>query len=144
MPYAAQSDLLNRITMQELTQLTDDNRPASEVNDVVVNAALSNASATVDSYCRSRYAVPLQPSADAANITADLALFELYSRRPVQKMPETVALRRTNAIAFLKDLASGKASLDQQAAAPQSYSDAGQLPTCNHERFTDRDLQGFV
>lgn len=142
--YAAQSDLLNRVTKQELMQLTDDSRPPQQVNTAIVTAALTTASAIVDSYCRSRYAIPLQPSADAVAVTADLALFEIYSRRPATRMPDNVATKRNNAIAFLKDIAAGKASLDQQTASPQSYADGGKLPSRNDERFTDRNLEGFV
>jgi phage gp36-like protein len=142
--YITQDDLLQRITMQELIQLTDDNKPPAAVNPSVVGAAIADGCAAVDSYCRNRYAVPLQPSNDVVRITRDIAVYELYSRRP-QKMPEVVRQRYVDVMALLKDISVGKASLDQPVGseAPQVPMGTAVLPRCTGEVFSDCNLEGF-
>jgi phage gp36-like protein len=142
--YATQDDLLQRMTMQELVQLTDDSKPPANVNATIVNGELDEASAQVDSYCRARYLVPLQASVDVVRITRDIAVYQLYSRRP-QKMSDTVRQRFEDAIALLKDVSVGKASLDQPvgSTSPQISGGTAVLPACTDERFTDCNLKGF-
>jgi phage gp36-like protein len=72
-------------------------------------------------------------------------VYFLFSRRP-QAMAETVRQRYEDAMALLKDVASGKAVLDQpvSAAAPQSVSAQAVKPTQDHQRFTDKDIHGYV
>jgi phage gp36-like protein len=142
--YATQADLQLRVTDQELQALTDDDR-IGQPNQAIIGGVLDEASAQVDSYCRTRYATPLQLSTDVTRITRDIAVYLLYSRRP-QKMNDTVRQRYDDAIALLKDVSVGKASLDQPltATAAQVTAGAGSVPTCNHQRMTDCNLEGFV
>jgi phage gp36-like protein len=144
MPYAAQSDLLQRMTLKELTQLTDDVN-AGVPDDTIVNGELEEASGIVDGYCRSRYVTPLQLSDVVTRVTRDIAVYQLFSRRP-QRMSETVRQRYDDAMALLKDVATGKAVLDQPVAATASQTVAAEAvrPTHNKLRFTDRKLEGFV
>jgi phage gp36-like protein len=141
--YATQNDLQLRVTDQELQQLTDDDRSGA-IDADVVSGVIDEASAIVDSYCRDRYVVPLQESTDATRITRDIAIYLLYSRRP-QKMQDTVRQRYEDAMALLKDISTGKASLDQpaDAPAPQSTTDGGSTPRYDGRRMTERDLEGF-
>src|SRR5260370_33309957 len=137
MAYAPQADLLQRMTWLQLTQLTDDATPKTGVpDDTKVNGALEEASGRVDSYCRGRYVTPLQQSDTVTTITRDVAVYFLFSRRP-QQMAETVRQRYEDAMALLKDIAAGKAVLDQpvSAAAPQSVSPEAVKPTSAKQRF---------
>jgi phage gp36-like protein len=147
MAYAAQSDLMPlRITQTELTQLTCDDSTAT-INAVVVMAALEEASGTVDSYCRARYVTPLQPCDMVTARTIDIAVYILFSRRRGGLQPtELVRQRYEDAIAFLKDVASCKASLDQpatQQVAQSSISGPEVSRRDHHLRFSDHDLRGF-
>ena|ERR1700733_2980053 len=144
MAYATQADLLQRMTLLQLTQLTDDAKTGAP-NAVTVAAALEEASGRVDSYCRGKYVTPLQQSDTVTTITRDVAVYFLFSRRP-QAMAETVRQRYEDAMALLKDVATGKAVLDQpvSAAAPQSVSAGAVKPTHNRERFTEKDMEGYV
>lgn len=144
MAYATQADLLQRLTLKQLTQLTDDVN-AGVPDPVKVAAALEEASGRVDSYCRSKYVTPLQQSDIVTTATRDICVYELWSRRP-QAMSETVRQRYEDAIAMLKDVSSGKAVLDQpvSAAAPQSVSAGAVKPTHNKQRFTEEDIHGYV
>jgi phage gp36-like protein len=145
MAYATQDDLLQSMTMQELIQITDDNRPPTEVNATVVTGALADASAFVDSYCRSRYVTPLQASQDVTRITRDVAIYYLYKRRP-QKMTDNVRLLFSDAQSLLKDVSVGKASLDQPVGSisPQVSGAGPVLPRCRDERFNEHNLKGFI
>jgi phage gp36-like protein len=144
MAYAAQSDLLQRMTLKELTQLTDDAN-AGVPDATIVNGELEEASGTVDSYCRGRYVTPLQLSDIVIRVTRDIAVYQLWSQRP-QRMSDAVRQRYEDAMALLKDVATGKAVLDQPVSAVASQSVAAEAvtPTRSNLRFTDRKLEGFV
>lgn len=144
MPYAAQSDLVPlRMTQQELEQLTDDDNSGS-VNASVVDAALEEASGTVDSYCRNRYTTPLQTSDVVKARTLDIAVYLLFSRRRQVKISETVRQRYEDAIAFLKDVAAGRVQLDQPAsAAPQSSTQGAEIGDRPHV-FDPDNTGGFI
>jgi phage gp36-like protein len=147
MAYAAQSDLVPlRLTLDELVQLTDDSK-TGQVNAAIVSAALEEASGMVDSYCRARYVTPLQVGDDVRGKTLDLAVYLLFSRRRNAKMSETIRQRYEDSIGFLKDIAAGRASLDQPASqAVQQSSAAGpQISRRDHRlAFSDRNLEGLI
>ncbi len=146
MPYAAQSDLVPlRLTEAELVQLTCDDNTAT-VNAATVSAALEEASGMVDSYCRGRYQTPLQTSDDVKAKTLDIALYLLFRRRRNAKNGEIIRQGYDDAIAFLKDVAASKASIDQPAAdTPQSSLSGPEISRRDHHlRFKDRHLDGYV
>ena len=150
MAYATQDDLVPvRLTLDELVQLTDDSTSdvdpgAGQVNTAIVDAIMAEASGRVDGYCRQRYQTPLQPSEIVKGLTLDIAEFLLFTRRRTTKTSETVRQRYEDAIAFLKDIAAGKASLDQPANAAQPQSTSGEaLVTSRPQSFSDDNLQGW-
>jgi phage gp36-like protein len=151
MPYATQADLAPlRITQKELIQLTDDTN-SGQVNTAVVNAALEEASGWVDSYCRNRYTTPLQASDTVKSLTLDRAVWLLFSRRRGVKVSETVSERHAEALAFLKDVSTGKAQLDQPVGdTPQGASGGpvvapgSNIPDDCSMRFRDDNLKGYI
>jgi phage gp36-like protein len=143
MPYITQADLLQRMTLKQLTQLTDD-AGAGSPNEVIVNGVLEEASGAIDGYARTKYTTPLQQSDEVASIARDIAVYLLFSRRP-QPMPETVRQRYTDRIALLKDISTGKATLDQPAGAPAQTVAAGPVVRGNRElRFKEHNIEGFI
>ena len=144
MPYATQDDLVPlRMTLTDLVELTDDTESddeagAGEVNTATVDAALTEASARVDSYCRQRYTTPLQPSDTIKGVTLDITQYLLFTRRRTTKPNETVGQRYDQAIAFLKDVAAGRASLDQPATATQPQQGAGGATVSSKPQAFDR------
>jgi len=145
MAYLTQDDLLQRMTLSQLAQLTDDSgtKPPS-VNVTVVNGVLDEASAKVDGYCRNKYATPLQTSSEVTAVTRDIAVYLLFSRR-TGPIPTETRQRYEDAIALLKDVSSGKAVLDQPVGQPaQSISAGPVLPSTDNRRFTDCNTKGFV
>jgi phage gp36-like protein len=147
MAYAVQSDLVPlRLTLAELVQLTDDDN-SGQVNTDTVSAALEEASGRVDSYCRGRYATPLQVGDDVKGMTLDIGLYLLFSRRRNAKMTETIRQRYEDAIAFLKDIAAAKASLDQPVTqvSPQTSTAGPQISERDrHLRFSNHKLEGYI
>jgi phage gp36-like protein len=147
MAYATQADLVPlRMTVKDLTELTDDDN-SGEINAEIVTAALEEASGRVESYCRMRYVTPLQKSDDVKALTLDITVYLLFSRRRETAIGETVQQRFDQAIAFLKDIAASKASLDQPSTALQPQSSLGG-PTISEKdrnlRFSNREIEGYV
>lgn len=156
MAYAAQSDLVPlRMSQKDLTELTDDDF-TGQVNVAIVTAALEEASGRVDSYCRGRYVTPLQVGDDVKSLTLDIAMYLLFTRRRETRITDTVQERFNQAIAFLKDISAGKASLDQpvtQTAAQSSLAgpelgarDQASVSSADPQSyaFSNEKIQGFV
>lgn len=111
MAYATQQNLIDRFSEAELIQLTD--RTGSNVIDpVVVARALADADAQIDGYLAVRYALPLASVPGVLEkLACDIARYQLYDDR----VTETVKTRFEQAIKFLQDVASEKATLGLSA-----------------------------
>ena len=140
MPYATQADLLNQITQAELVQLTDDTGSGS-VDTAKVDAALNAASATIDAYAGARYTLPLQTSEKVKQVCVDLAIYELEKRR--RRVRDATLAARDAALSFLRDLAAGRAVLDQPSGAPAQQTEADVKKTEQERVFSDENLEGF-
>ncbi len=140
MAYCTQADLLNQLTNAELVQLTDDNSTGS-VDTTKVDAALSAASATIDAYAGARYSLPVQPSEKIKHLCMDFAIYELEKRR--RRIREATLAARDAALSFLRDLARGKAVLDQPAGEQAQSTEADIKKTAPDRAFSDSNLKGF-
>lgn len=143
MAYAAITDLIpGRISSQEAIELTDDTGTGAERDDII-QALLDQSSATIDSYCSQRYVIPLQPSIQLKEICLDLAVYRLFARR--RRVSQDVKDTQLAAVQFLRDVAGGKAALDQpiNAAAPQVGSGAPQVTT-KEQVFSDDNIKGYA
>ncbi|MBZ5703243.1 MAG: DUF1320 domain-containing protein [Acidobacteriia bacterium] len=114
MAYATQADLDNRLTHKRLVELTDFDG-SGELNAARVTEALAVAGAEIDAYAAGRYLIPLAQSKQVNDLCLRIAIYRLYANRQ-RAIPDTVSKDRDDAVALLKDVASGKASLDQPAA----------------------------
>lgn len=128
--YCTLDDLTARFGLDELKANADRDLDGT-VDQAVVDAAIAAATATIDSYIGTRYALPLAtvPSA-VQKVCEDLARYELHTVEPTKLVTD----KRDQAIAWLKDIAAGRASLDVPAppAAPASQ-------TGNEIRFDPGD-----
>jgi phage gp36-like protein len=140
MPYCTQADLLNQLTQEELIQLTDD-AGSGTVDTAKVDAALAAASATIDAYAGARYTLPLQTSEKVKQLCVDLAIYELEKRR--RRIREATLAARDAALSFLRDLARGRAVLDQPAGAQPQTSEADVKKTEQGRAFSDDNLENF-
>jgi len=107
MSYSLKADILTEISEEELIQLTDD-ESAGIVNEVRVTAAIAKADRLIDSYCGQVETVPFTTIPDIIKEhSITIAIYYLYSRRGV--VPEIRKENYKDAIAHLKDIATGKA-----------------------------------
>lgn len=113
MTYAIKADMQAEFGDSELAQLTD--RVNGVVtDDAVLTAALTRADQEIDSYLSQRYTLPFAsvPSRLKA-IAMDMARYYLFDAR----MPEVVRNRYKDAVAWLKDVAAGRAVVGVDAAS---------------------------
>jgi phage gp36-like protein len=141
MAYIAQSDLAARLTQQELIELTDD-AGTGEVNQQVLTSIIEQASSLIDTYTGGRYQLPLAVSEQVRGLALDIATYLLFLRR--RRIAAEVQLAYDNAIALLRDVAAGRASLAQPAQPQQSEMD---VKVRDHigdpELFDDTKTEGF-
>jgi phage gp36-like protein len=139
--YAAIDDLDRRLTAKEQTELTDDTN-SNLVDETKLTGALTEASAEIEAYCRERYKLPLQASEKLEALCLDITVYKLFLRR--RRVPDAIRLAYEDAIAFLKDVAAGKAGLDQQATLTEQSGTGSVQATQVEERFSDDHLSGYV
>jgi len=142
--YATLADILEQLAEADLISLTDDAQ-AGTVNESVVDWALSGADALIDAHCHGRYQVPFNPAPKlATKYAVDLAIYNLYSRRPHVEVPEAVKDRNAQALAYLKRVQTGDASMGLDAApvTVATESQSGLMPG-NERLFTRNSMRGF-
>lgn len=116
MVYCSEDDLLKMVPQAELAELTTESGEAPDSR--VINEAISQADAEIDSYLGVRYVVPLSsPPARVKALSIDLAIYHLYSRRSV--IPPVRQQKYEAAVAFLQQVGAGQAVLvDSGGEAP--------------------------
>lgn len=124
MSYATSQHMIDRFGIDELTQLTDLNNLGS-IDQAVMNVALADADAEINSYLAGRYSLPLtQVSAELVRLACDIARYRLFDIRA----SEAVKLRYDDAIKKLRDVAKGVASLGiDQASQPVAVAGGAQV-----------------
>lgn len=112
MPYASIEDMVLAIGEAQLRVFADHDGDGA-IDAPVVQAALDEASSTVDLYLAAVQAVPATPTPALRGITIDLALHQLRQRHgevsPYAQAAHDVALRR------LEQMAAGKMQLTAPA-----------------------------
>lgn len=109
MPYCTLQNLIDRFGDVELKQLTGG---AAAIDEVVINLAIDDAEAEINSYLLA-YALPLvNVPANFELMACDLVRFYLYKT----KVPEVVDTRYKKAIRYLEKVSEGKIKLEPDAA----------------------------
>ncbi len=140
MAYCTQSDILEQLDETTLTELTDD-AGEGEIDEDKVDRAIADADATIDSYCRSRYTVPLDPVPGLVrSISVDIAIYRLYLRR--RGAPDHRKERYDEAVRFLKDVSNGRARFDDEPPARTDTGDSVDIDY-NDRIFTRDKMSGF-
>jgi phage gp36-like protein len=143
MAYLTPLDLITRYGAEEIAQLADRGVPrrisaalmravaagddlsgwpqedaeAASQALVIVVRAIDDGESEIDSYLSSRYAVPLKhPPGVILRFSGDIARYALYE----DHAKDEVRKRYEQAIAFLRDVAAGKASIDAALEPPVS------------------------
>ena len=141
MGYCAQSDLLEQISDDKLTQLTDDADTGSIDADVITRS-IADADAEIDGYCGRRYTVPFTTvPAIIRKVSVDIALYNLYARR--KGAPDDRQSRYDNAIKLLLNVSKGLITLG--ADDPDSTPASSNTPEISQsDRIFTRDkMSGF-
>ncbi|HBF35409.1 TPA: DUF1320 domain-containing protein [Candidatus Sumerlaeota bacterium] len=139
--YCTQLDVERRIDPVHLAELADDN--SDGVTDAaIIEAAITDADATIDTYLSSRYQTPLNnPPALVRKLSIDLAIAALFNRRREAASP-TQESRAKLALELLTEISRGEVllpALDNTAVKKTASS-----TTFDHEKkFSKHHLAGF-
>ncbi len=138
MAYSTQDDLLTMISQPELAALTAET--GDEPDSMVVADAIARADAEIDAACGLRYTVPFAPVPERVKtLSADLAIYHLYSRRSIA--PEVWRQKYQDALAFLKQVAAGQATLAGSGGEPPAAArEAAEMDST--QRIFSRDTLG--
>jgi len=122
MVYATVADLLAAFGEQEVIALTDreeriDSDNVGTVDAAVALEALERASSEANTYLAARYQLPLSSTPKAlVAVVCDMARYRLTGGETTETTP--IATRYRAAVAWLKDVAAGRAVLPDVAATP--------------------------
>lgn len=123
--YCTPQDLIDRFGEDELAQLAS--LSPGMIDTARVQRACDDAGDLVDGYLRARHALPLSAIPRLlVKLSAAIARFELHlggDRQPTDQVKQD----RDAAIAFLKDVAAGRADLGLDAGGAEPAEDVGRV-----------------
>lgn len=141
MSYASHQDMTDRFGEQELIQLTDRDGTAGVIVAGVLDRALGDADALIDSHLQSAgYSLPLATAVTLlTTIGVDLARAKLYDENP----SDTVLAREKNALQLLLRIAKGELKLGLPAANTPTTSDEAVMESAGSV-FARGRSKGFI
>jgi len=144
MPYATQTDLVERFGSRQLIELTDrTTMPPSTIDATVVSRALADADAEIDASVGKVAALPLaSPPAILKRIACDLTHWFLWGSRA--EKDTAVRLACEDARRTLADIASGRISLDAAGVAGPAPASGGARLSSGQPGLVAADLHGVL
>lgn len=141
MTYATQQNMIDRFGEDELIQRTD-RAGLGVIDATVINRALGDADATINGYLAARYTLPLaNPVPEILErLACDIARYALFDDQVI----ETVEKRYKDAIAYLRDVSTGKAELGLSDTSNKPASTATAQMSSTTPVFRREDSRGFV
>ena len=142
MTYATLDHLTDRFGQTTIQRLSDRSTPpAGAIDADVVERALMDADAIIDSYLLGRYVLPLETTPSVLiDIAVSIAIYKLH----VTSAPDKIAADYKEALASLDKIGKGVMRLQSAGVEPKG-SDAGGVMTTDRERpMTAENLKGFV
>lgn len=141
MPYCNLIDIKRMVDEAELISLTDD-EDSGDVVSSVVDAAISDADAMIDTYLAGKYTVPISPTPSIIRkLSVDIALYNLFSRRG--RVSEATEQRYKDAVSMLRDVSKGNAAITGATDAPEERSDDVVIITNSTRLFSRSSMAGF-
>jgi phage gp36-like protein len=140
MPYASKQNMIDRFSEESLIQLTDRVEPyTQEIIDAVLNQALEDADAMINTYLAKRYDLPLASiPAVLPRHAAVIAYYDLHRGHH----PEEVRTNYEDTLSFLDKVSRGLVVLDAQGTEPSSAPADARVE--GPDRMFSRDsLKGF-
>jgi phage gp36-like protein len=115
MAYASPNDMIARYPNRDLVQLSNEDPTQTMVNTAALEQALGDASAEIDGYLESRFALPLgDPPAVLNRLACDIAMYRLQSLRPLHDLADA-RKRYEDAVELLVRVARGEVTLGLSA-----------------------------
>lgn len=141
MNYATAEDFVLRVGEVQAIELTDRDLQG-DINEQVLDMALSDSSSQIDGYLAARYALPLATvPQNLVRLCCDLARFRLASMSQVAITDEIIA-RYKLSLKELEDISAGKISLGLPATVDDESDDKhdnGVIFTNPKNRIFSRD-----
>ena len=142
MSYATLAQLTDRYGAAMLIGLTDRaTPPTGAVESAVVDRALADTDAVIDSYLAGRYALPL---AEVPGLIADLAqaiaVWKLHTYAPDPKIKDDY----DQALRSLREIATGAVRIPVAGLEPATTGGTGVRVTDRERPFTEAAMKGFV
>lgn len=122
MAYCSIDDIITRVPERMVKQLTQDDRVSNEINQSVVDSAISDATAIIDGKIWKRYALPVLNSGILLKLAVDIAIYFIYRNRFDNAMPDEVKKTYTEAMLMLDNIRDGKESIKDAYEATTSAS----------------------
>lgn len=118
MPYATKQNMIDVYTQEALIELTDRAEPPTgAINDTVLNLALADADALIDSYISRRYNPALATGTPVLRSKAQAIAYYILHRG---NYPDQIRIAFEDAMEFLKAVSMGHANLDVAGVQPPS------------------------
>jgi phage gp36-like protein len=109
--YCSKTDILTRFEESEIISLTD-SLGFGVIDDAVLQQAIDDATAEIDSYLIGRYSLPFTNApADLVRKACDLTRFNLYVNRGLSDKDSQVERNYERIIRFLEQVSKGTISL---------------------------------
>ena len=111
MSYSTLTDIQNYLPSEYVRQLSDD-ADTDEIDIEKVSDCIRRADDLIDGYMRGRYPVPIVGTVPTliSDISCKLAIYFLFKRSLIQKMPESIKSDYDEAMASLKEVQKGRIS----------------------------------
>lgn len=130
--YCTLEDLINAIPEKFLIELSNDEAAPEEVDDEKIEEAILKADGKIDGYLRGKYILPIEElPEDIKELSVDISIYNLFSRKPEIPMPEIYVKRYDDAIKQLKDIQKEVFILDiPQVSVDSEFEGSGSI-RCN-------------
>ena len=142
--YCTKTDILKHMSETELVKLTAES--GTTVDDTIVAEQIEGADSVIDSYLGKKYVVPMSPvPARVKNLSIFISIYNLHFRRTgkLGSVNEAVRTAYEDAIAFLRDVAGGKAVIDGAVTPTANTNTTGGSFKGSGRVFTDESMSGL-
>lgn len=147
MAYCTRNDLYDALSEEKIKRYARDEQTDDDATlEARIDEAIDKASARIDGYLRARTELPLDPVPGIVrDLSIDVALYFLASRKGIARSgPDEILIKKyDDAIAYLKDIQSGKADIGIAAGENVSRPSAGATVSEKTRIFTDDFFRGF-
>lgn len=144
--YCSVEDIARNMDNTKLKELTTDSSYQNQYDEELINVNIEEQSVYMDAYLSGRYLLPITNENDLKilkPICVQLVIEAIYSRRLLE-MPESIYLKKKNAIADLEKIQKGTIVLFSARESEQAQERIASRRTSKISRyFTDDTLRKF-